>query len=110
MPTVQQFHQAQLRHAIHYVTILSSTNELYEQGGQSIKEGLDLSDLELANIRIGQNWAEVHADENDTAAQLCIYYPVSSIHYLDLRLHPHELIHWLETALTFAQRLNELSA
>ena len=52
---------AQYRHAAHYETVLRAADELYRQGGEAIKRGLALFDLEWTNIQAGQAWAAAHS-------------------------------------------------
>jgi len=97
---------ASLRHAAHYASVLRAANDLYKQGSESITRGLALFDLEWPNIRAGQAWAATHAEKDNAAAQLCSGYP-DWPYTLDLRLHPHEKIRWMESALAAARRLKD---
>jgi tetratricopeptide (TPR) repeat protein len=96
-------------HAAHYETVLRSANGLYSQGGQAIKRGLSMFDLEASNIQAGQAWAEALANEDEAAAELCHAYPSAGIHLLNLRLHPRQQIRWCEPALAVARRLKKHS-
>ena len=96
--------EIQQRHAAHYASLLRATNELYIEGGDSIKRGLALFDLEWLNIQTGHTWAVANTKQDETAAQLCSDYP-DWPDLLDLRLHPRERIAWLEAALAAARRL-----
>ncbi len=84
--------EAGLRHSAYYKDVLRTTNELYKQGGESIRRGLSLFDQEWANIKMGQAWSAMHAAENAEAAQLCNIYPGAGIYCLNLRQNPHEQI------------------
>lgn len=97
--------EGQRHHSSHYLSLLSSAHDLYLQGGDALKRGLVLFDLEWTNIQAGQAWAEKHAGENDVAASLCSGYPSKGVYLLDIRQHPRERIHWLEVALVAARRL-----
>jgi tetratricopeptide (TPR) repeat protein len=101
---------SQFRHAKHYLNVVSETKELYEQGGEALKRGLDMFDLEWVNIQTGQVWAATHASENDAAAQLCSAYPDFGKNLLKLRQHPQERIRWREAGLIAARRLKKLDA
>jgi len=96
---------AQTRHAEYYKNVLIATSELYLQGGEAFMQGLGLFDLEWINISAGQAWATQNAPQDDYAAQLCNDYPNAGAYVLNLRLHPHERISWLEAALSAARKL-----
>jgi tetratricopeptide (TPR) repeat protein len=102
--------EGQRRHALHYVSLLREADELYMQGGETIKRGLILFDLEWPNIQAGQAWAEKYASEDDLAASLCNYYPGAGSDLLGLRQDPREQIRWLNSALAAAQRLKNRPA
>jgi len=96
----------QKRHATHYRDVLAVAKRLYKEGGAAMVRGLALFDLEWGNIQAGHAWVaaqDIEADED--VAQLGMTYPDAGIYVLVLRLHPRELIHWLEIALAAARRL-----
>jgi tetratricopeptide (TPR) repeat protein len=97
-------------HARHYQEVLSAASALYLRGGDMILRGLALYDLEFVNIEAGHAWATEQAGSDDTAVKLCITYPHSGTHVLDLRQHPHERIRWLEAMLAAARKLNRREA
>jgi len=103
-------YEAQKRHAVHYETVLLSASDLYLQGNESIKYGLNLFDLEWKNFQAGQAWAEVYANKDNVAEQLCSAYPNAGADLLELRQYPPERIRWHETALTSAKRLKDRPA
>jgi tetratricopeptide (TPR) repeat protein len=107
MPTLNQ---AQVRHAQHYLALLHAANELYQQGGDALKNGLSLSELEWSNIQIGQAWSEANAEKDDTATELCMAYSRAGVDLLDLRQHPCENTRWFDSALSAARRLNQRDA
>src|ERR1700759_5314474 len=74
--------KAQFRHASHYKNILLTANQLYEQGGIALQQGLSLLYSEWDNIEAGHTWAEAHASENKTAASLCSSYQIVGGHVL----------------------------
>ena len=94
------------RYFIRYLAVLSKAHDLYEKGGDSVALGLEILDRELANIQAGQAWVEKNAKTNVNAAALCISY-ANSASILSLRLHPYNLISWLEVSLDAARRLNK---
>jgi len=101
---------AGLRHAQHFASVLRKARDLYLQGGESVKCGLALFDLEWGNIQAGQVWAAARADQDNEAARLCGDYPDAGVYCLDLRQHPRDRIRWLEAALAAARRLKDRAA
>jgi tetratricopeptide (TPR) repeat protein len=99
--------EAQQRHAEHYRIVLFASNELYKKGGEGILASLQLFDLEEINIKAGWIWAEMNLEGSSSAADLCRIYPDAGVYVLDLRLHPMEMIRWLETALAAARQLKD---
>ena len=93
------------RMAEHYLNVLIAARTLYDQGGETLKQGLTLFDDEVENIQAGQSWAEAHALEERAAASLCCEYPLAGGAVLRLRLSPHERIHWCTVGLATARRL-----
>jgi len=59
-------YEAEMRHARHYLKVLSRADDLYQQGGDSARGGLDLFERELENIRIGQAKAAHYAQADET--------------------------------------------
>ena len=98
------------RHAEHYREVLAAAKALYKQGGENILAGLGLFDREWANIAAGQAWACRFFAEDPTAAALSSAYPDAGVYVLDLRLHPREMIRWLETALAGARQRKDQAA
>lgn len=99
--------KGQRRHASHYLRMIREADKLYLQGGEALKRGLVLFDLEWPNIQAGQGWAEKHAREDNVAASLCNDYPSAGAHLLHILQHPGERIRWLKSALTAARRLKK---
>jgi tetratricopeptide (TPR) repeat protein len=93
------------RHARHYLAVVRSASDLYLKGGDSLKRGLALFDLEWGNIQTGQAWAMAHAPENNDDAKLCNDYPDLARNLLLWRLPPREQIRWFEAALASARQL-----
>ena len=94
----------QRRHAAHYLSVLLAARELYKQGGERLRSGPALFDLERINIQAGQAWAEANTRSDEAAAQLCSDYS-DWPYLLELRLHPRERIRWLAAALAAARGL-----
>jgi tetratricopeptide (TPR) repeat protein len=103
-------YQAQLRAADYYLSVLRKAGELYDQGGESLKQGLGLSIREWGNITSRQSWVEEHSSEDGKVAKLCSEFPNAAPRLLDLRQHPRERIRWLEAALSAAQGLKDHAA
>lgn len=101
---------AQLRHARHYKDVLAAADDLYFGGGDSVKKGLELFDLEWGNIQAGQRWAAAHAHEHDLIGQLSSYYSSEGLFCRKLRLHPREQIRWFEAGLIVARQLKNREA
>jgi tetratricopeptide (TPR) repeat protein len=101
---------ARMRHAAHYLTVLGECQGFYLKGGDAIKSGLGLFDVERRNIEAGQEWACLHSSGDETGAWLCNNYPNAGVYVLSLRLHPRESISWLEAALAAALQLKDRAA
>jgi len=103
-------YQAQLRAANYYLAVLREAGGLYDQGAESLKQGLGLSIREWSNITTRQLWVEENSSEDEQVAKLCSEFPDAAPHLLDLRQHPRERIRWLQAALSAAQRLKDNAA
>jgi tetratricopeptide (TPR) repeat protein len=99
-----------MRHATYFLGVTREAQRLYRQGGEAIKRGLELFDLEWKNIQAGRSWAVKHSHDNDAAAALCSTYPAAGISLLNLRQHSRENIVWLEAALDATRQLKDLAA
>jgi tetratricopeptide (TPR) repeat protein len=106
----QELTLARQRFSAHYQSVLHEADALYEQGGESLRRGLGLVDLEWRNIQEGQVWAATHVDADHAARELCNSYPDAGKYVLELRQRPRERIRWSEAALTAAQKLNQRNA
>ena len=102
-----EVHATHLRHASHYLAVLNDCDAHYLRGGDAIRSGIGLFDVERRNIEAGQEWARRHSGGDEAAAQLCNQYAGAAVDVLMLRQHPRELISWLETALAAARRLKD---
>ncbi|MCI0389259.1 MAG: tetratricopeptide repeat protein [Acidobacteria bacterium] len=101
---------ARQRFSAHYQSVLHEADALYEQGGEFLKQGLEMVDLEWSNIQDGQVWAATHVDIDHAARELCNSYPDAGKYVLDLRQHPRERIRWSEAALAASQKLRRRKA
>ena len=88
-------------------TVMASVNEMYIQGGESLRQGLALFDAKRPNIEEGWGWASSHAEQDERADQLCVRYPVVGRDVLDVRQAPQERIRWLQAPLAAARRLKD---
>jgi tetratricopeptide (TPR) repeat protein len=95
--------EAEQRLAQHFKEVLSVANAFFQQGGDGVLAGLELFDLEEANIMAGQAWAAERIHSSSTAADLCSAYPAAGAYVLDLRLHPRQRISWLEKGVEAAR-------
>ena len=93
------------RHAFHYQHLIARASALYLEGGEALKQGLALFDLERENIEAGWAWAESLIAEDEQAAQLCLDYAGAGRYVLTLRQHPRDQIKRAEGQLTAARRL-----
>ncbi|MGH9768003.1 MAG: ATP-binding protein [Blastocatellia bacterium] len=101
---------ARQRFSAHYQSVLHEADALYEQGGEFLKQGLSLVDLEWSNIQAGQVWAATSVDDDRAACELCNSYPDAGKYVLDLRQHPRERIRWSEAGLAAARKLRRRKA
>src|SRR5205085_2426695 len=92
----------QRRHACYFYTVLSAADGLYRTGGDALRDGWALFDLERRNVDAGQRWAAEHATADQAAEHLCARFPGAGIYILSLRLPPSHVVVWLEAALTAA--------
>lgn len=98
---------AQARHAEYYLDIIRNAADKFEQGGNTIYQGVKLFDLEWENILAGIQWAEEFSDKNEEAGKLCNNYPKLGWSLLHLRQHPEDQIRLSKSALLAARRLKD---
>jgi tetratricopeptide (TPR) repeat protein len=103
-------HDACLRHARFYLTVLLEADRLYQLGDKSVKGALALFDAEWLNVAAAQKWVSRRIHKDNDAAALCSDYSSSAISLLSLRLFPSELIRWLDAAYDAASSLNDQEA
>lgn len=96
-----------MSHAAHYLSVLGECQDFYLKGGDAIKSGLALFDVERRNIEAGQEWTCQCSSGDESAARLCNEFPTAGVYVLRLRLHPREFISWLEAALAAARQLKD---
>ncbi len=96
------------RYATHYKDVLSTADDLYQEGSEALTRGLELFNLEWSNIQAGHAWVasqDVGADED--VDRLVMAYPNSGPYILHLRQLPRERVRWLEIAVVTARRLSD---
>ncbi len=107
------------RYAKYYLKVLSEANRLYQNGGKNIIMGLELFDRDWTNIRSGQILVKGLTQNsgktnNKTklkfALRMASSYASEGANILELRLHPHDRIYWLEIAIKAAQRMGDRNA
>ena len=107
----EEAYNAAKRHAEHYLRVAGVAGETYLRDAEGVIEGLRLFDRERTHIEAGQAWAAAHAPSDDRAAILAQDYPLTGFvqNMLALRLHPREIIRWLEASLEAARKLGNKS-
>ena len=101
---------AQFRHAEHYETVMRDINELYLEGGETLKLGLLLFDVERHNIEAGWSTAVNLANDDDKAARLASSYPRVGAALLNMRIPPRERVRRSQAALAASKRLADRKA
>ncbi len=99
---------ARRRHAVHYSIVLKKAYELYLCGNEGIYDGLAIFDRERENIEACQRWAAPAEDNH--AARIMVSLLDTHAYILDFRLHPTELIGWLDSAIVAARRVGDRRA
>jgi tetratricopeptide (TPR) repeat protein len=97
--------QAARRHAQHFVAVLAAADNLYLEGGANLLASLAAFDGERANIEAAQTWAAGAPGQD--AAKLALQLPAEGAYILNLRLHPRNLIGWLESAVRAAREIGD---
>jgi tetratricopeptide (TPR) repeat protein len=100
-------HEAELRHATYYESVLHRANDSYLEGGEGLARALQQFDFDETNIRAGQMWATDHTSRDDAAARLCSDYCYNADSLIYLRLSPRTLLSWREAALLGSQRIGD---
>lgn len=99
--------EAAARHAAHYGKVINTADDLYRRGKRALERGLDQFDFEWRNIKAGQKWAEDHAKDNISAAELCSGYSDAGTNLLSLRQDPKDRIRWHEAGLAAVRHLDK---
>ena len=98
-----------LRHAWHYAGVAYQAQKLYLTKDRT-SDGLNLFDLERAQIDMGWTWARVHADLEATA-RVMLDYADATAYIGSLRYHQRsERIPQLEAGLAATRRLGHKAA
>ena len=105
----KELFDVQQKHAKYYSKILAQAGDLYAKGGANTLPGLNLFDQEWTNIKVGQAWVKnsirsyrkFTRSDLKSLTEMANSYGCNNI--LDLRLHPKELIEFIETGLAAAR-------
>lgn len=97
-----------LRHARHYLALGAAAEDLFEQGGEQVVEGLRRFDGAWPHLEAA--WAWLSAQGDGASARWLRKLPGAMPHVLDLRLPPRQRLPILESALAAARRLGDRAA
>ena len=101
MPTV---HNARMRYAAHYRNVLNVADKLYMNGGVGELRGLEMLDVEWANIEGAFTWCADRAETDRDVDLLSCEFPFSGAYILELHLHPRQYLEWLARGIASARR------
>ena len=82
------------RHAKHFIRVGRRTTELFLKGGENVLAGLALFDREWGHLEAAFDWLESRGDKK--SAQLLVLLVNALAYISDIRLHPRQMIRWLE--------------
>ena len=101
--------QTEFLFAKHYASILLHARTMQENREENYYvKALKLIDSEWDNITAGQKYTTQFTKDNDSRfAELCIDYCTHALYFIMLRLHPRQLIEWLEFGIKAAQIHND---
>src|SRR6266496_2932667 len=102
--------RASLAHARYYVSVLREASAYYQQGSEEIARSFALLESIWPNLVLGQKWAEHHWIDDADAACVSIDYAQAGTHILAVRQQARDRIHWLETGLAAAVRMDNSEA
>jgi tetratricopeptide (TPR) repeat protein len=105
--TAERIGKAERRFTGFYRDILAGADDLYLKGSEGVLAGLQLFDLEQANIRHGQAWASRNRSSDRFATELCRDYPNAGAYVLQLRLPMRKQIQWLEESITACREIGD---
>jgi len=100
--------EAGTRHAGYYLEVGSRADDLYEQGGEHVLEGLRLFDGAWPHLRAAYGRMRGRGDE--IAARWTSEFPDRVLYVLDLRLPPRDKIPILEAAAAAAREIGDRQA
>jgi hypothetical protein len=103
----EQMWRAAFQYVAHYRRVLETADTLYREGRDSTLAGLNLFDLERANIEKGYAAVATQFANNAQAAHLCLAYYNAGANILALRHSREERVAWAERALLVARQLND---
>jgi tetratricopeptide (TPR) repeat protein len=102
--------QAETRLAQHYLARLRGANAGFVRGHEHSIDSLSSLDQEWAQIQRWQRWTAAHAEDDLTAARLCVGYALAGQDILLVRQPPGEARAWIEAGLSAAVRLGDQNA
>ncbi len=99
--------EANLRHAQYFKMVVGKAHALFLRGGDGLAVGLDMFDLDLPNVVSALAWVCLDSSTADRRfAHLRIEFALDASELIRMRLHPRELIPFLNSAV-LATRLME---
>jgi len=100
--------EAAVRHAAYYLEVGSRADDLYEQGGEHVLEGLRQFDAAWPHLRAAYGRMRERGDR--AAAQWTSEFPDRVAYVLNLRLPPRDRIPILEAAAAAVRKIGERNA
>lgn len=107
MRGIKGFHQASLRHARHFASLLSEANQAYLDPARGMAEGLAIFDGEQPNLLAAWDWLSAHAAD-PRVAPACAEFPNAGPYILMMRLPTATWQAWLSVALRAADATGAL--
>jgi tetratricopeptide (TPR) repeat protein len=94
-------------HAGHYLQVLGTADQLVRKGGDAIKLGLALFDIEWGNIQAGHAWSVENAAQDENASRWCMDYPAAGSNIINIRFLPAQMIAWPEAAVESSRQIGD---
>jgi tetratricopeptide (TPR) repeat protein len=103
MTSSQPLYAAQHRLAQHYMNRLQQASLNVQKGQANKAYWFDQVEQDWAQIQHWQAWSTDVAPQDETAARLCIEFPLMGADILAIRQNPVDRLNWLETALRLSE-------